>query len=671
MSEESLTATDNQEETPNIFLRALYYARHYILNADAKFVYLFDLALSAIITFAACSYCRFLYRGTWLYESFPLPTLIDVAITGLVFWRMGIYKIMIRFTTMRDLLRLVGAVFLAAFLVSTAYLAVWPDYYRVHLAGLVINLMTSSLVLVGYRIACIGGRKWVAHPKTDVSVASLKPSERKRVVLAGDLDTCVRKHFLIGGLKSAEYEIVGFMTTEQAADNRRINNIPVRCVRREADIDDVMEYFQASMIIFVGIGNFLGDKKLADVCLEKGIKLLISHDLLSSFHEYSGFSVEDVQIEDLMAREEIAIDEKLIGEGIRDMVVMVTGAAGSIGSELVRQICPFRPRRVILLDHAETPLWLIRQEIERSFPNVALSTSITNVSHRRQLDICMRKYRPDLIFHAAAYKHVPLMEENPCTAVTNNVKGTIHLATMAVKYKTKRFVMVSTDKAVNPTSVMGATKRLAEIYVQSLGEAARQEEGEHATVFITTRFGNVLGSAGSVIPVFKEQIKRGGPVTVTHPDIIRYFMTIPEACRLILQANAMGNGGEVFVFDMGKQVKILDLAEKMIRLSGLAPMKDIAIEFTGLRPGEKLYEELLTDYEGTSETAHERIRIFQTKKYDLASLKIMMDALVLHAEANNLEETVRTMKQLIPEYRSNNSPYQLYDRVDTTNPLFQ
>ena len=555
MPDESLTVTtDNEEKTPHAFLRSLYYARHYLLNADAKFVFFFDLALSTLLTFVSCVYCRFLYRGTWLFESFPFPEIIDLSITALVFWRMGVYKVMIRFTTMRDLLKLVATIFLATFFVEAAYLAVWPDYYRVHLAGLVINFMTTTLFLVGYRIASIGGRKWVANPKTNVTVASLKPSKRKRVVLAGDLDACVQKHFLINELKNDEFEIVGFMTTEEAADKRRINNIPVRCVRREADIDDVMKFFQASMIVFVGIGNFLGDKKLADVCLEKGIKLLISHDLLSSFHEYSGFSVDDVQIEDLLTRKEIAIDEALIREGIRDMVVMVTGAAGSIGSELVRQICPFRPRRVILLDHAETPLWLIRQEIERSFPNIALSTSITNVSHHRQLDICMRKYRPDIIFHAAAYKHVPLMEENPCVAVVNNVKGTMHLASMAVKYKTKRFVMVSTDKAVNPTSVMGATKRLAEIYVQSLGEAARQEDGENATEFITTRFGNVLGSAGSVIPIFKEQIKRGGPVTVTHPDIIRYFMTIPEACRLILQANAMskkmGGGGEKFSYSI-------------------------------------------------------------------------------------------------------------------------
>lgn len=655
----------------HVVARFFYHVRHFLLNADAKAVFLVDWILSSLITLIACDYCRFLYRGSWLVPNLPYVSAIDMVITALVFWRVGVYKTMIRFTTMRDLLKLMYAIFLSCFLTCVAYFSVWTDYYRVHFACLLLNFLMTSLGLVGYRIACIGGRKWLESSKSNVSVSSLKATSRKRVVLAGKLDACVQKVQLLRILKNDEFEVVGLLSSEPKTDRRKINGIPVRFVQQEFDVDEAMAFFQASTIVFVGKENFLGKKKLADICLEKGFQLLVSHDMLSSFHEFSGFSVGEVQIEDLLSRQEIGIDEELISQGIKDMVVMITGAAGSIGSELVRQICRFAPRKIVLLDHAETPLWLIRQEIERTFPGVPLATSITNVSHLRQLDICMRQYRPDLIFHAAAYKHVPLMEENPCTAVVNNVKGTMHAASLAVKYKAKRFVMVSTDKAVNPTSVMGATKRLAEIFVQSLNEAMLKEEAELPTVFITTRFGNVLGSAGSVIPLFKEQIKRGGPVTVTHPEIIRYFMTIPEACRLILQANAMGGGGDVFVFDMGKQVKIMDLAKKMIRLSGLSPMKDIPIKITGLRPGEKLYEELLTGYEGTRETAHQRIRIFQTQKYDLTNLKQRMDSLVLQAEANNLEETVRLMKQLIPEYKSNNSPYQLYDSVETSFPLFQ
>lgn len=650
--------------------RVLYHVRQFILSAPAGAVLSMDLFLSSLMTLYTFLYCRLLRQGPWLHEYGAYGLIVDFCVAAIVFQRAGVYKTMIRFTTMGDLLRLVVAIFISGLVMACIFIAAWPEYYKVHIGSMFINFMITSLALIGYRITCIGGRKWLENSNGNISISSLKAA-CKRVVIVGQLDLCVRKTEMIRQSESGQYEVVGYLTQEESADNRRIGDIPVRSIRHEADIDDAMVFFHATTMIFAGIDKDFDGKKLADICLEKGYQLLISHDHLSPFHEYSGLSVEEVQIEDLFSRKEMAIDKEHIGGGIRDMVVMVTGAAGSIGSELVRQICPFSPRRIIMLDHAETPLWLLRQEIERTFPNVPITASITNVSHRRQLDICMRQYRPDIIFHAAAYKHVPMMEENPCVAVVNNVKGTMHMATLAVKYRTKRFVMVSTDKAVNPTSVMGATKRLAEIYVQSLGEVAKREEGDHATAFVTTRFGNVLGSAGSVIPAFKEQIKRGGPVTVTHPDTVRFFMTIPEACRLILQANAMGHGGEVFVFDMGEQVKILDLAKKMIRLSGLAPIKDIAIEFTGLWPGEKLEEERLAGFEEAQPTAHERIRIFPSKQYDMATLKPALEQLVKLAESNNLEGTVRAMKALLPEYKSDNSPYQFYDSVETPAPLFQ
>ena len=650
--------------------RVLYHVRHFILSAPAGVILALDLLLSSSMTLYTFLFCRLLRQGPWFHDYGEYGLIIDFVIAFFVFQRMGAYRTMIRFTTMGDLLRLVIAAFISCLLMASIFIALWPAFYKVHIGSMLVNFMLTSLVLIGYRITCIGGRKWLENSNGNISISSLKAA-CKRVVIVGKLDLCVQKAEMIRKSESGQYEIVGYLTQDESADNRRIGDIPVRSIRREADIDDAMEFFQASTMIFVGIDKDFDGKKLADICLEKGYQLLISHDLLSPFQEYSGLLVEEVQIEDLLSRKEMAIDEEHIGEGIRDMVVMVTGAAGSIGSELVRQICPFCPRRIVLLDHAETPLWLLRQEIERKFPNVPVTASMTNVSHRRQLDICMRQYRPDLIFHAAAYKHVPMMEENPCIAVVNNVKGTMHMATLAVKYRVRRFVMVSTDKAVNPTSVMGATKRLAEIYVQSLGEVAKREEGDNATAFLTTRFGNVLGSAGSVIPAFKEQIKRGGPVTVTHPDTVRFFMTIPEACRLILQANAMGHGGEVFVFDMGEQVKILDLAKKMIRLSGLAPIKDIAIEFTGLWPGERLEEDRLAGFEETLPTLHERIRIFPSRQYDMITLKPALEQLVKLAESNNLEGTVRMMKQLIPEYKSDNSPYQLFDSVETPAPLFQ
>lgn len=653
----------------NPIARFLYYARHYLLNSSEKFVFALDLAVSLMTTMLAFLYCRFLYRGNWLVPNLPYILFIDMAITGVILWNSGVYRSMIRYTTLKDIQRLMGAILLACVLVSLTYTCIWPGYYKVHFAGVVFNFMLTSLALIGGRLACIGGRNWLDHFHAEESLSSITTSGRKRVALAGKLDACLLKASLIRSLKSEEYEIVGILTSEQQADGRTIRDIPVRFVREASEVEDVLGIFKASAIIFVGKDDLLEEKKLADVCLERGISLLISHDLFQSFHDYSGVAVDDVQIEDLMDREEINIDEGTISAGIKDSVVMVTGAAGSIGSELVRQLCRFAPRRIVLLDHAETPLWLIRKEVEKDYPQVSVASSITSICHRRQLEYCMWQYRPDLIFHAAAYKHVPIMEEDPCTAVINNVKGTMHVASLAVKYGVKRFVMVSTDKAVNPTSVMGATKRLAEMYVQSLGESLRRENGEGSTVFITTRFGNVLGSAGSVIPLFKEQIKKGGPVTVTHPEIVRYFMTIPEACRLILQANAMGSVGEIFVFDMGEQVKIVELAKKMIRLAGLSPLKDIRIVFTGLRPGEKLYEELLTDYEQTRETAHKRIRIFEARKYDMSELKDAFEKLVQHAESRRLEDTVRAMKQLIPEYKSNNSPYQKYDYLDSKKIL--
>lgn len=640
-----------------------------MLNASGKFVFLTDLALSSLVTLLACYYGQWLYKGDWVDKHMGVALVFDFTITGLMLWRSGVYKTLVRFTTLKDLQNLMLAILLASILLCTFNSILWPAYYKGHIACAVFNFVFTFLLLIGCRMACIGGRRWLEHLNSRESVSSITTTGRKRVVLVGKLDACLLKASLIRSLKSEEYEVVGILTPSQEADGKEIRGIPIRFIKEAAEVEDVMKAFQSSRIIFVGKDDILGEKKLADVCLEKGIGLMVSHDLIQSFHEYSGVAVDEVQIEDLMEREEISIDMEKISGGIKGRVVMVTGAAGSIGSELVRQLCRFAPRQIVLLDHAETPLWLVRQEVEKSYSQVSVATSITNVCHRRQLEESMKLYRPDLIFHAAAYKHVPLMEENPCIAVVNNVKGAMHLASLAVKYGAQRFVMVSTDKAVNPTSVMGATKRLAEMYVQSLGEHLMKKHGKGSTVFITTRFGNVLGSAGSVIPLFKEQIRKGGPVTVTHPEMIRYFMTIPEACRLILQANAMGKGGEIFVFDMGEQVRIVDLAKKMIRLAGLSPLKDIRIVFTGLRPGEKLYEELLTDYEHTLETPHQRIRIFQTRKYDMSELKEAFEELVRHAESNHLEETIRAMKQLIPEYKSNNSPYQKYDYLDLKKPL--
>lgn len=371
----------------------------------------------------------------------------------------------------------------------------------------------------------------------------------------------------------------------------------------------------------------------------------------------------EVRIEDLLGRDEIKINMDDISSALKNKAVMVTGAAGSIGSELCRQLCTFGLKELVLFDSAETPMHNIRLELQDKFPHVNFIPLIGDVRNRERLEYTFNRYHPQVIFHAAAYKHVPLMEENPCEAVCTNVYGTRNLADAAVEHEVERFVMVSTDKAVNPTNVMGASKRLAEIYVQSLSIAISKGEIKGKTKFITTRFGNVLGSNGSVIPRFREQLSNGGPLTVTHPDIIRYFMTIPEACRLVLEAAIMGQGNEIFVFDMGTPVKIADLARRMIELAGLVPGKDIDIVYTGLRPGEKLYEELLATKENTLPTSNEKIFRAHVREYNFHNIESEIKALSDAAFTMNGMETVKLMKKIIPEFKSKNSEYEALDSL--------
>jgi FlaA1/EpsC-like NDP-sugar epimerase len=372
--------------------------------------------------------------------------------------------------------------------------------------------------------------------------------------------------------------------------------------------------------------------------------------------------IREIKIEDLLGRAEININMAEIVAALKGKTVLVTGAAGSIGSELCRQIATFDVERLILFDSAETPMHNIRLELEARFPELEFVPVVGDVRVRERVDMVFRNFRPSMVFHAAAYKHVPLMEENPCEAVMANVLGTRNVADLAVKYGAEKMVVISTDKAVNPTNIMGASKRLAEIYIQSLGLAIAEGKVEGSTRFVTTRFGNVLGSNGSVIPRFREQIEKGGPVTVTHPEIIRYFMTIPEACRLVLEAATLGNGNEIFVFEMGEPVKIADLASRMIELAGLKVGEDIEIEYTGLRPGEKLYEEVLSTKENTIPTSNEKIHVAKVRQYDYAVVAEQIASLSQSAAEVDIPSTVRLMKSIVPEYKSQNSRFEEYDR---------
>jgi FlaA1/EpsC-like NDP-sugar epimerase len=417
-------------------------------------------------------------------------------------------------------------------------------------------------------------------------------------------------------------------------------------------------------------GLIIADKSLSkedrltivDQCLDFNYKVYII-PLIADWENQKEISqkVKTIQIEDLLERKPIVLDNKAISKQLKDNTILITGAAGSIGSEIVRQVLLYNPRNIIIVDQAETPLHNLNLEIEVILTNATVRTIVADIRDKEAMEKVFRLYQPEVVFHAAAYKHVPLMEENPSQAILTNIGGTKNIADLACLYKAKKFVMISTDKAVNPSNVMGASKRIAEKYVQSLSLKNKSRGDKKMTKFITTRFGNVLGSNGSVVPLFTKQIAQGGPITITHPDIIRYFMTIPEACQLVLEAGTMGNGGEIYIFDMGKPVKIIDLARKMIKLAGYLPEKDIKIKIVGLRPGEKLYEELLNDSSKTIATYHEKIMIAEEIQDEFESLHADINDLIANVNYLENDEIVRKMKNIVPEFKSMNSTFELLD----------
>ncbi len=457
-----------------------------------------------------------------------------------------------------------------------------------------------------------------------------------------------------------KYKLVGFLDNDKNATEKQIMGVKVYYLSD----DNIKKY-----VLKKARSVIVSPNKMEETNVEAYLDLLLKYNIpiltlppinVWKSEEPSIKQIKSVQIEDLLDRPEINIPNENLTSELKQKVILVTGAAGSIGSEIANQVIKHNPKLLVLLDQAETPLHNLKLELEAKYPDLNLSAFIGNVRNQARMEFMMDLYRPDFIFHAAAYKHVPLMEDYPIESVETNVEGTKVLADLAVKYGVKRFVMISTDKAVNPTNIMGASKRIAEIYVQSLNNKLAAKS-ENSTKFITTRFGNVLGSNGSVIPLFRSQIEKGGPVTVTHPDIIRYFMTIPEACRLVLEACIMGNGGEIYLFDMGKPVKIVNLARKMIKLAGLAPDKDIKIEFIGLRPGEKLYEELLNHKEITTETHNSKITIAKVQQYDYDDVSKQIKELLRFCHLNKSYTTVSIMKKIVPEFISKNSQYERLD----------
>ena len=460
----------------------------------------------------------------------------------------------------------------------------------------------------------------------------------------------------------SRFKIVGFVDKNNQNATKRMLDLPILIKKKK--LPPLMRSVNAQAVIIADKSMSKEEQlTIVDQCLEFNYSVF-TVPLISDWQNQKEISqkVKSIQIEDLLERKPIVLDNKSISKQLKDKTVLITGAAGSIGSEIVRQVLSFNPKTIIILDQAETPLHHMYLEMQNTGSSTKIHTVIADVRNKSAMNMVFRAHHPQVVYHAAAYKHVPLMEENPSQAILTNIEGTKNIADLSCLYKVKKFVMVSTDKAVNPSNVMGASKRIAEKYVQSLQLKVENEGEKNVTKFITTRFGNVLGSNGSVVPLFTKQIAAGGPVTITHPDIIRYFMTIPEACQLVLEAGSMGNGGEIYIFDMGKPVKIIDLAKKMIKLAGFIPDRDIKIQIVGLRPGEKLFEELLNDTSKTLATHHEKIMIAEEIQDEFETLHTDIEELIEKANSFGNDEIVMQMKKIVPEFISMNSTFQLLDK---------
>lgn len=494
-------------------------------------------------------------------------------------------------------------------------------------------------------------------------------SRAMRVLIYGAMSGGVGMAKNIRSQRPRKYVVKGFITHYKNAKHQEIMGEKVYSV--DEDITSIIQNndIEAVLVSPYRTTEFRSNQAIQDAIIMGGAKILMAQSYIEMNSEedvehtaldYTNLQMREVSVEELLPRSEIRVNMASIGEFLSGQRILITGSAGSIGSEIVRQVAKLNPAALMLIDQAETPQHDIRLMMAKEFPEIPAETVVTSICHSHHIESLFKSFRPDYVFHAAAYKHVPMMEDNPSEAVLNNIYGTKVIADLSVKYGVKKFVMVSTDKAVNPTNVMGCSKRICEIYVQALDLAIKEKkiQNETKTQFVTTRFGNVLGSNGSVIPLFREQIKNGGPVTVTDERIVRFFMLIPEACKLVLEAGTKGNGGEIFVFDMGKPVKIADLAKRMIKLSGA---KNVEIQFTGLRPGEKLYEEVLNELEGTKPTFHDKIRIAEVREYDYDEVCRDIDELINIAKEYDDMKTVAKMKQIVPEYKSNNSVYEKLD----------
>lgn len=612
-----------------------------------------DVFLSVVATLLSYLFLNYLVHINIIPGVALLFLLWSMVVSIFWTWVTKTYDGIIRHATVTELTRIIYAMMLKAISLLVISFFIFEKVGQFILAVITLDFVISVFLLMLTRTTIATFYYTVINNGGKGTLNTMIFSSEDELAVS-----------LANYLRSAEtqYNLVGFLTRNPHKNNYRMMGHKFFFIDSVENIQPIFEKYKINCLLFTGKDDLHSDDEIFNYGLKHNISMRIA-PMADVSEEQASIQLRSIQIEDLLGRNEIKINLKEIDSRLKDMTVMVTGAAGSIGSELCRQLCKFHLKQLILVDFSETALYEINMELTKRYPDAKIISIISDVRNSSRMEANIKEYRPDYIFHAAAYKHVPMMELYPCEAVRANVLGTMTVADLAVKYNVQKFIMISTDKAVHPSSVMGASKRIAEMYVQSYGNAIKEGKVHGKTSFITTRFGNVLGSNGSVIPLFRKQIEKGGPVTVTDPEIIRYFMTIPEACRLVLEAAYLGEGNDVFVFDMGQPVKIVDLARRMIELSGLIPDTDIKISFTGLRPGEKLYEELLRKSESDLPTENPMIFRAESIKLDYQEVRKALEYLIDCSYHEDKRATVKTMKEIVSDYKSMHSVYEQLDNV--------
>ena len=580
-------------------------------------------------------------------EAFPIVFGIILSVRAISFYISKVYQGIVKYTSSKDAQRIFVVVSLGSLfftIIDFVSFNFINEKFPIPLSIIIIEYMATTFLMISLRVMFKGLYTEITNPS----------KEKRSVIIYGAAEAGIVTKRTLDRDTGMKYKVLAFIDEDKKKQNKKLEGISIVGIDK---LNELLENNDVAHLI-IAIQNIqpIQKQKIVDICLNHKTKILNvppATDWING--ELSFKQIKKVRIEELLERDPILLDKEDIKKQLYQKIVLITGAAGSIGSEIVRQVIQYNPSKIILVDQAESPLYEIEMELHDKYNTQPYEIIIGDIRNKGRMENVFTTFKPQIVFHAAAYKHVPMMENNPSESILTNIYGTKVVADLAVKFNVEQFVMVSTDKAVNPTNVMGASKRIAEIYIQSLNNKS-------TTKFITTRFGNVLGSNGSVIPRFREQIERGGPITITDANITRFFMTIPEACQLVLEAGIMGKGGEIFIFDMGQSIKILDLAKKMIQLSGLELDKDIKIVFTGLRPGEKLYEELLANEENTVPTHHNQIMIASVKEYDFDDVKMKVDELIDLFDKQDNNTIVSKMKLLVPEFKSNNSIYEKLDK---------